>query len=96
VFNQGNVTAQNVLVTDYIPSGFAFVSAYGWTFDGVNKATQTIASTIRPGDSTFLLIKLRVLPNLASSTAYTNISEISAATDTTNTPRVDIDSNPIQ
>ncbi len=94
VFNQGNVTAQNVLITDYIPSGFAFVSAYGWTFDGVNKATQTITSTIRPGDSTFLLIKLRVLPNLASSTAYTNISEISSATDTTNTPRVDIDSNP--
>ncbi|MBK7224392.1 MAG: DUF11 domain-containing protein [Saprospiraceae bacterium] len=94
VFNQGNVTAQNVLITDYIPSGFAYVSAYGWTFDGVNKATQTITSTIKPGDSSSLLIKLRVLPNPSSSTAYVNVAEISGATDTTNTPRVDIDSNP--
>ncbi|MBK7226354.1 MAG: DUF11 domain-containing protein [Saprospiraceae bacterium] len=94
VFNQGNVPADNVLITDYIPSGFEYVSAYGWTFDGVNKATQTITNVIMPGDSSILLIKLKVLSNTGSATAYNNIAEITSATDTTNTPRVDIDSTP--
>ncbi|MBK8736792.1 MAG: hypothetical protein IPL98_13175 [Saprospiraceae bacterium] len=37
VFNQ-IIPADNVVITDYIPSGFLCISAYGWTFDGINKA----------------------------------------------------------
>ena len=94
VFNQGNITAQNVQLVDYIPSGFEFVSAYGWTFDGVNKATNTIAGPIVPGDSAYVLIKLRTRPNPSSSTGYLNVAEITGGQDTTGVPRTDIDSTP--
>ena len=57
VFNQGNVTAQNVEITDYIPSGFEYVNSFGWVFDGVNKATKIITTRLVPGDSIELTIQ---------------------------------------
>ncbi|MBK8888853.1 MAG: hypothetical protein IPN46_20950 [Saprospiraceae bacterium] len=31
VYNQGNVTATNIVLSDHIPAGYTFVANNGWT-----------------------------------------------------------------
>ncbi len=84
VYNQGNVEAKNVKVTDYIPEGFDLVLANnpGWTEDGLNSSVEyTITAPIAPGDSAKVLLNLTVIPNVNSGDSWVNIAEISYAED---------------
>ena len=101
VYNQGNVPAYNIEITDYLPSDMNFPAgnptnmANNWALVNGNPTT-TIAGPIAPGASTIVGIVLQV------STSFTgdeivNFAEISAAdddTDGTNAPPTDIDSTP--
>ncbi len=53
VYNQGDMPVKDVDVTDYIPSGFSFVSDKNPLWDGtdIQKPVYTIGNTILPGDS---------------------------------------------
>ncbi|NOT37233.1 MAG: DUF11 domain-containing protein [Saprospiraceae bacterium] len=96
VFNQGTITAQDIEISDYIPSGFSFSGTDNpdWTGGG-SLAKTTIQGPLASGDSTFVVIRLKVLPNPGSAKAYVNDAEISRAEDLTGTPRTDdIDSSP--
>ncbi|MEZ5030635.1 MAG: gliding motility-associated C-terminal domain-containing protein [Saprospiraceae bacterium] len=98
VFNQGDVTAYNVEVTDYIPSGFDFVFGMnpGWTDNGNGTASTVIAGPLSGGQSTTRTIKL-ILDPAFSGSSITNLGEISQADDDqdpNNTPPVDVDSTP--
>jgi uncharacterized repeat protein (TIGR01451 family) len=92
VFNQGSVAATDVDVTDHVPDGLAFAAAGndGWTAVGGNPTT-TIDGPIAPGDSASVTLVLTVTD---TGDSLVNTAEISAAADTTGTPRTDIDSTP--
>jgi uncharacterized repeat protein (TIGR01451 family) len=96
VINQGGIAAQNILVNDYIPAGFALSpAAIGWTSVSPTLATQLIAGPLAPGASTTLSILLRVQAGAVSP--LVNRAEIGAADDDgdgSNTPPGDVDSTP--
>ncbi len=50
VFNQGNVTATNIVLNDYIPAGYTFAANNGWT-GSAPTITRTIAGPLAPGAS---------------------------------------------
>ncbi|TAG18609.1 MAG: DUF11 domain-containing protein, partial [Cytophagales bacterium] len=95
VFNQGNVPAFNVEVTDYIPAGMSLVAGNGWATSGGN-AVQTLAGPIAPNSSAVVAITLKIDANF-TGTNLTNVVEITKAdddTDPNNTPPTDVDSTP--
>ena len=53
VFNQGNVPATNIVVNDYVPNGYSYVSNNSWTGTFPN-LQNTIAGPIAPGGSCLL------------------------------------------
>ena len=92
VYNQGDVDAYNVEVTDYIPTGMS-LSGAGWVQSG-NQAKRVIAGPIVAGGQATVDITLVISPTFGGN-ALINYAEISAADDDTNagnTPPVDIDS----
>jgi gliding motility-associated-like protein/uncharacterized repeat protein (TIGR01451 family) len=95
VYNQGLVAANNIELTDYVPAGLTFVPADNptWTFSA-GKATTTITSVLAPGGLTSRTLILTVNNPLPAGTTLQNWAEISAATDASGNPQVDIDSNP--
>ncbi|MBP7821366.1 MAG: DUF11 domain-containing protein, partial [Saprospiraceae bacterium] len=94
VTNQGTVPAKNIVVTDYIPSGFVFAPSTGWTSAGTT-ATTTIAGPLLPGQSTQTIINLTVLKT-ATRGAHVNYAEITSMQDTFGIDRsaYDVDSTP--
>jgi uncharacterized repeat protein (TIGR01451 family) len=96
VFNQGEVPAQNIVVNEYIPAGFALSpTELNWTLVNPNLATRTIAGPLAAGASTLLNISLRIQPGAISP--LVNRAEIGSADDDgdpSNTPPTDIDSTP--
>ncbi|MBL0100661.1 MAG: DUF11 domain-containing protein [Saprospiraceae bacterium] len=89
VFNQGNVTAQNIVVSDYIPSGYTFAANNGWT-GGPSVITQTIAGPLAPGTSTGPLpLVLTLVMDVTGDDAWDNYAEVSAAQDTQGNNRND-------
>jgi uncharacterized repeat protein (TIGR01451 family) len=101
VFNQGNIPATNIEVTDYLPCGLEFSTSSptnaSWSLTGT-KVTTTYTGTLNPGQSTILYLDLIVRECYTNqNTAWTNYSEISKADDTdptTSSPPTDIDSTP--
>ncbi|MCC6817095.1 MAG: DUF11 domain-containing protein, partial [Saprospiraceae bacterium] len=96
LFNQGNRSAQDIAVVDYIPVGYDWVVApnVGWTYNNVSRmASYTYGGKIIPGDSAKLTIYLKVLVNYSGVKAWDNYSEIKSSKDTTGLVRLqDIDS----
>ncbi|HMR90426.1 MAG TPA: SdrD B-like domain-containing protein, partial [Saprospiraceae bacterium] len=104
IYNQGNVPAQNVVINDYIRSGFAFNAAAnpGWTmttaptssFDGL--LNYTITSVLLPGDSIILPLLLEIaLDENPAVKDWWNYAEIRSAQDLFgNTRNDDADSTP--
>ncbi len=94
VFNQGNVTASNFEIVDYLTPAFAFSAANntGWTNDN-GTLSRTINATLAPGQSTDVNIFLSVVGS-ANVADYINYAEISAATDNNGRPAEDVDSTP--
>ena len=102
VYNQGNVPATNVEVTDFMPDGFGYVMANddnGWAFDaGSMTATTTITDVILPGESTTLSYFVTIMMSNMGD-AFQNQAEISYAEDengnnTEDGTLVDADSTP--
>ncbi len=98
VYNQGNVSANNIVVNDFIPCGLEYLPANDgvWSFDNISSVAQTtITNILDPGQSVTIPIYLRVQGCAADAvTAYTNIGEIEDATDEDGDPVVDADSDP--
>ncbi|MBK7523654.1 MAG: DUF11 domain-containing protein [Saprospiraceae bacterium] len=46
VFNQGNVTAENIVISDYLPDGYSFVNNNGWTSVGPGLLQKHSSGTI--------------------------------------------------
>jgi uncharacterized repeat protein (TIGR01451 family) len=94
VFNQGNVSAYNVEVSDYIPTGMSLNDAT-WTVAGAN-ATKMLAGPIAANSSIQVPITLKIDAGF-TGTNLTNVVEITKADDDTNTgntPPTDKDSTP--
>jgi len=87
VFNQGQLPAFNVELTDYIPAGLSLADA-NWTAGPNDTATTVLAGPIAPGAQAFVDITLAVSSTLAGP--VTNWAEISD--DNSDTP--DVDSTP--
>ena len=88
VFNQGNVDAYNVLVTDYIPAGLTLNDA-AWTQSGSN-ATATISGPIAAGTSEIISITFTVATTDAGD--LVNRAEIASAEDINGNNPEDVDS----
>ncbi|MFV0260006.1 MAG: SdrD B-like domain-containing protein [Acidimicrobiales bacterium] len=75
VFNQGNVTATDIVVTDTPPSGLR-IDDPGWTVAADGSATRTIPGPLEPGESTVVT----VTTTLVGSGRLENAAEITTAT----------------
>ncbi|WP_235293955.1 T9SS type A sorting domain-containing protein [Portibacter lacus] len=103
VYNQGNIPATNVEITDFMPDGFDYVTSNdttGWSFDpGLMTATIQLANdTIQPGDSLTVNYYVTIMMSNMGD-AFQNQAEISAAEDdngnsTDDGSLVDADSTP--
>ncbi len=96
VANQGNETATNIIVSDYVPAGFAFSPNNGWAGSSP-LITRTIPGPLAPGGSTTVDLVLTLQPNAAAN-AWLNVAEISSFTDVGGNAigQFDIDSEPDQ
>ncbi len=89
--NQGNVDANNILVTDYLNEGFIFTPGGvndGWTLNGTY-AEYTFAGPLAPGTSETITLFLEItIPANATFESWTNEAEIvsSDGTDADSTP----------
>jgi len=89
VFNQGNITATDIVVNDYIPAGFeradnlAGPNGTNWTGAGTasSTTTTTIAGPLAPGANVAVTINLRVIDAGDMGSDYINGAEISSARD---------------
>ncbi|GAB2558381.1 SdrD B-like domain-containing protein [Spirosoma areae] len=88
VFNQGNVTATNIQVSDYIPAGLTLNDA-NWTASGGIATLVAPIASLSAGSSTTRDIVFTVSNAISVSTAIVNVAEISSATGGT-----DVDSSP--
>lgn len=96
IYNQGNVVARNIAILDSIPCGLKYLTGNAplWSYNPVtHKATTTFVGPLNPGDSTPIDITLEIQSCLTAG-SFTNISEISSATDGSGGSRTDMDSQP--
>ncbi|MBK8734950.1 MAG: DUF11 domain-containing protein [Saprospiraceae bacterium] len=93
IYNQGTITATNVNVTDYIPTGLTLNNpGTTWTTASGGKTNLVIGVPILvPGDSIVRTISFTIDANFQGTTLR-NWAEISSATNALNQP--DIDSDP--
>ena len=93
VFNQGEVAAGNIQISDYLPDGLEFVPGLnmGWVQAG-DVYQYTIVDSLSVGAEMVVPIKLKVKSN-ATLNNIMNVAEISAATDKFGNPVSDIDSH---
>ncbi len=91
VFNQGTVDLDNIVITDYLPTGLIFDPALntGWTLVSGNP-TFTITTDLIAGNDTTIPLTLLVGQGNGIND-WTNIAEISSATDTNNQSVVGFD-----
>jgi len=89
VYNQGTMTAQNIEVTDYIPSGLTLADP-AWSLSAGNTAVTTIAGPLAPGASTSVDIVFTIDSGVSGN--LQNFSEISGAENENGDPEEDIDS----
>ena len=101
VINQGDIAADNIIVSDYIPSGFT-LNDPDWTSVSATLAniTLSVANTGLPagglvaGSTITVDITLTVDPTATGGANLTNFAEISGATDDNGDPVTDVDSTP--
>ncbi|MEZ5048545.1 MAG: hypothetical protein R2766_02725 [Saprospiraceae bacterium] len=87
VFNQGSIETSNIVLTDYIPCGFKYVSSNdgnGWSYDSnTGYAIKTLPNTLVPGASTTTTIILEIQQCIDNDDdIFTNYAEISDYTST--------------
>ena len=96
VYNQGSVPATDIVLTDYLNSGFAFDpnDNIGWTQTG-NIVQTSINTILQPTDSIIVPLSLEVvIDNDPSFEDWFNYAEIESALDTLGNATDDIDSDP--
>ncbi|MBK8625468.1 MAG: DUF11 domain-containing protein [Saprospiraceae bacterium] len=98
VFNQGNVPAQNVVINDYMRSGFSFTGVLnpGWTLVTAPTSTAdgllnyTITTVLMPGDSITLALNLEIaLDDNPAVKDWWNYAEIRSSQDNVGNNRND-------
>ena len=84
IYNQGNMAATNIEVTDYVPSGFEYDPALNgsWTQAATTTPKTTITTTLNPGESTTVTLVLIVQYTADQVDGWTNVAEISKGEDT--------------
>ncbi|MFK8104610.1 MAG: hypothetical protein AB8G15_18950, partial [Saprospiraceae bacterium] len=90
VFNQGTLTASNIEITDYIPTGLTLNDG-NWSGSG-NTASRIISGPIAPGASATVNITFTV--NQATDGPIINRSEIKSADAPAGFNSIDVDSKP--
>ncbi len=90
VYNQGTLTAKDIQITDYIPTGMLIDDA-NWTVSGGKATLNTKIAELKPGQSTTVTIKLKFVDTYNELSAI-NKAEISEAKNSLN--QLDIDSTP--
>ncbi len=99
VENQGNTTASNIVVVDYIPCGFTFDAAdnTSWTYDASTRIAETgLSGSLAPSGMTDVSIFLTLsdIESNCSGENYINFAEIASFTDPSGNTVPDVDSNP--
>ena len=97
VYNQGNITATNIDLTDFIPVGLGYDAALNPDWTGAAPTVMTtITDTLTAGDSAVVSIYLILEQTTGGNENYTNISEISGTEDDegNDTSDDDADSDP--
>ena len=98
VYNQGNIPATNIGVSDFIPSGLIYDPALNPTWSGAAPiVTTVITDTLwSTGDSMIVYIDLSIAPTNDGLAGYTNIAEINGSEDEkgNDTSNNDADSKP--
>lgn len=92
VTNQGNIAAKDIVITDYIPTGFTLADANWTAAAGVATLTTPIPA-LAAGDKITVEISLTVNADATAGTVQ-NTAEISAVTDDKGNPVTDTDSTP--
>jgi uncharacterized repeat protein (TIGR01451 family) len=82
VFNQGSITATDVMLVDYVPSGLLYDPADNpnWVQTPSLTPTTVLTTAIGPGQSFVTTLVLRTTPSAANRTV-TNAAEIAASDD---------------
>lgn len=90
VTNEGNVTAQNIRLRDFVPQGM-LPADLNWSSNGSTVVLNNPIASLAPGASTTVTLDLAIGIAFQGS-SITNFGEISAATNPAGLP--DIDSTP--
>lgn len=90
VTNEGQLTAQNIVIKDYIPLGL-ILNDPSWSAVGSVATRNNTISSLAPGGSTSVNITFQVSPSFAGA-SIVNYGEIGGATNTQGS--ADIDSTP--
>ena len=98
VCNQGNVDAQSIEVTDYLPAGYSYSAAAntGWSEDGTD-LVYAVPGILEADSCVNFTLFLTIEMTDGGETDWVNYSEITNADDDanpTNDPPVDADSTP--
>ena len=95
VTNEGNMTAYNVEITDYIPAGFSYLAASNTAWSGfAPDVVHTIPGPVVTGQVVCQNIFLTLEDNATSISDYTNVTEISDVEDVNGDNPDDWDSTP--
>ncbi len=92
ITNQGNVTAKNIRITDYVPDGFEYIAASNplWTQAITTTPGTVIAGPLAPDATTTVTLVLKLKSTTDLSNGWVNRAEISRAE---NLAGVDISNN---
>ncbi|WP_187271168.1 SdrD B-like domain-containing protein, partial [Neolewinella aurantiaca] len=98
VFNQGNIYADNIAITDMIPVGMTFDATNNADFAADGTVTLTAGGLLpseglAPGASDTVSLSLVVDVPVAAGTQFDNVANITMATDTLDVPQDDDDSD---
>ena len=98
VTNEGSISAKNIIVTDYLPSGLGFDPSLNpaWTKNENGNIVSLITETLEEADVVLLQFSAIVKPSPTDPLAYLNIAEITYVEDTegNDISDDDIDSTP--
>ena len=96
VVNQGNITAKDISITDYLPEGLGFDTSLntGWAETSTDIIEYTIVDLLSREDTICIPIFLTIDMTMGGGTDHTNVSEITSANDEDGSPREDADSTP--
>ncbi len=94
ICNQGNVTANNIAVNDYIPAGFSFdPGSNSGIWGGGNPLTSVTIGQLLPEECVPIQITLDIMKTDGGLKDWTNYAEIVSATDAMGVSMTDADSD---